>query len=477
MEGLINECDLSCDPVDPRRSLVPGPESVKLVTEDCIEVGNQASVTVTATGNTKKFVQQAFHPSLFLSRPRSSSVGNPANPNNSTNTTQADTIRLSKPTTDANTPCPPEWQRVPTGNNRKRKKIAQSPSPEGVKTSNRFNNLPIDLTEDDAEPKIKKPSKPPPIVLYGVEDVKKLTELLETVAERNQFTYKIVSQSQLRISCSELDVYKKLISLIREKGIIGHTFNRKDQKLYRIVIRNLHHSTPHTAIVESVENTGNKVAGEIINVRHGPDKKPTSTFFVNIEPGPNNTAVKNIKHIYHQTVIIEDPRKRKTIVQCQRCQQYGHSKNFCMRPYRCVKCAKPHKTSDCPKLDRTTPAQCALCEGAHPANYKGCEVYKEILARRMPRRNKPHDKPSEPREKSGPHTVTPGNPKVTLAPPATNKTKDLYSDALKKQPEQIQAQNSLEEILTKQTEKFELILQQMSTLMSLITTLINKLWP
>lgn len=53
-----------------------------------------------------------------------------------------------------------------------------------------------------------------------------------------------------------------------------------------------------------------------------------------------------------------------------------------MRPFRCVKCAQAHKTSDCPKRDRNTPAQCALCQGTHPANYKGCEVYREILARR-----------------------------------------------------------------------------------------------
>ena len=53
-----------------------------------------------------------------------------------------------------------------------------------------------------------------------------------------------------------------------------------------------------------------------------------------------------------------------------------------MRPFHCVKCAQSHKTSDCPKRDRNTPAQCALCHGSHPANYKGCEVYREILARK-----------------------------------------------------------------------------------------------
>lgn len=92
--------------------------------------------------------------------------------------------------------------------------------------------------------------------------------------------------------------------------------------------------------------------------------------------------MKEIKYIYNTVVKIEDPRKRTTVVQCTKCQQYGHTKNNCLRPYRCVKCAEGHKTADCPKKDKSTHAKCALCLGNHPANYKGCEVYKEIASRR-----------------------------------------------------------------------------------------------
>ena len=42
----------------------------------------------------------------------------------------------------------------------------------------------------------------------------------------------------------------------------------------------------------------------------GTEKKPTSTFFINIEPRSNNKAVKHIKHIYQQVKIeiLENPR-------------------------------------------------------------------------------------------------------------------------------------------------------------------------
>ncbi|GBP36879.1 hypothetical protein EVAR_96126_1 [Eumeta japonica] len=98
-------------------------------------------------------------------------------------------------------------------------------------------------------------------------------------------------------------------------------------------------STPqysHDAIIEAIEATNNRVKGEIINARYGPDKKPTSTFLSTLSP-----------------VIKVLSAKRKI------------------------------------ELHRLN----ALCSCDHPANYKGCEIYKEILARRhkttMPRAKQP----------------------------------------------------------------------------------------
>ena len=295
----------------------------------------------------------------------------------SQNQTQMD----SHCSTDHQNVGPPAWQRVPTLRGFKRKKVS-SPSPEKITVTNSFNVLPTDVQEVNSYiSKIN--SKPPPIILYGIEDVNKLTELLENVVNKKDFTFKIINKNQLRVSCNTVETYKKIIKVVRENGLIGHTFNRKDKRPYRIVIRNLHHTTPISVIKETLESTGNIVIGEIINAKYGPDRKPTSTFFATLEQGPSNKAAKNIKYIYYQSVVIEDPRKRNSVVQCQKCQQYGHTKNYCMRPYRCVKCAQSHKTADCPKTDRNTPATCALCLGFHPANYKGCEVYKEILARKF----------------------------------------------------------------------------------------------
>lgn len=432
-------------------------------------VATQATVVQNPTGR-KVLVQQAFHPSLFLSRPKSAPIGSSSAPSTE------DTESRDVPLTPTTAPHPPSWQKVPCSKNKKRK-LSTSPSNGTTKTSNRYDGLPLDLTDDTERP--TKPPKPPPIILYGIEDLKELTNLLETVVNKEQFSYKIVNKTQLRISTGDIDAYKKLISLVRENGLIGHTFNRKDERCVRIVIKNLHPSTPVNIIREDIEATGNIVTGEIINAKYGPNKNPTSTFFVNLISGPCNKVIKDLKYIYHQSVTIEEPRKKKSVVQCQRCQQYGHTKNYCMRPYRCVKCGQSHKTSECQKRDRSTPALCALCNGPHPANYKGCEVYKEILARKQknsfpPIANKLVTKTLTTKEPNAEPSFR--KPRLSYAETAKssqmNTTPHNHTDNTHTSG---QTNTTLEQIIIKQTEKFDIILQQMSTLMSLITKLVDKL--
>jgi hypothetical protein len=76
---------------------------------------------------------------------------------------------------------------------------------------------------------------------------------------------------------------------------------------------------------------------------------------------------------------IEPPSvNKKNIPQCARCQQYGHTRSYCNKPFACVKCGGPHNSKDCSKR-KDTPAKCALCGGNHPANYKDCEHYNNII--------------------------------------------------------------------------------------------------
>jgi len=71
----------------------------------------------------------------------------------------------------------------------------------------------------------------------------------------------------------------------------------------------------------------------------------------------------------------------KRILQCYRCQAFGHTSANCFKTPRCVKCAQSHLTSECAKTP-DTPAKCCNCSGDHPASYTQCPAYLKYQERR-----------------------------------------------------------------------------------------------
>jgi hypothetical protein len=51
---------------------------------------------------------------------------------------------------------------------------------------------------------------------------------------------------------------------------------------------------------------------------------------------------------------------------------------------RCDKCACDHLTNQCHRKGRSSDVRCVLCGGNHPANYKGCTVYKDLQKKTYP---------------------------------------------------------------------------------------------
>jgi hypothetical protein len=83
-------------------------------------------------------------------------------------------------------------------------------------------------------------------------------------------------------------------------------------------------------------------------------------------------------------IIIEPPHQKREIKQCKNCQKYGHTKQYCYRRLRCVKCTGDHHTSQCNRQGKSSNVKCVNCLGIHPANYKGYTIHKEIQKRKFP---------------------------------------------------------------------------------------------
>jgi hypothetical protein len=173
-----------------------------------------------------------------------------------------------------------------------------------------------------------------------------MTKRIRDVAEEEQYYTKSVANNVITMNCVSPDTCRKLVEYFKENNIFYHTYQLKEERAYRIVIKYLHHSTEiedtRQELIELGHNSRN-----IINAQHRITKEPLNLFFVDLEPAENNKDIFNITVLQNKIIQIEPPRlKKNNLVHCMRCQQYGHTKFYCNKPFMCVKCSGTHNSKE-----------------------------------------------------------------------------------------------------------------------------------
>lgn len=413
-------------------------------------------------------------------QPRSSE--NSVIPSTSTNQVQCNSTFL------------PEWQVVRSAKRKRRDSGGivtpqQAPNTSEIKTSNRFEALQSIINNSDNTEKTPQandmnedtaPTKPPPIFIPNVVKVPSFTESLREAIGQNKFTYKMYN-NEVKVNPETIESYRAVIKFLNEKKAMYHTYQLKKERAFRVVLRHVHPSVEAESIQSELEELGHKVRN-IHNIRHRLTKDPTCLFYVDLEPRRNNADIYKITTLMHAQVKFEPPYKKKEIVQCYRCQQYNHSRAYCKRSPRCVKCGEAHLTEMC-KKDKQTKPTCALCGKGHPANYKGCRVYKELIKRTYPTsdRQKNFEEKNTTQEQYKP---------AMEEFPGLNSYSECPSDPLHNTNAQIKNVRSYTQALTNQSvdignvlhesfSRFEKILkqqaEQISSVLNLLTILISKL--
>ncbi|KAL4083691.1 hypothetical protein QTP88_029007 [Uroleucon formosanum] len=228
-----------------------------------------------------------------------------------------------------------------------------------------------------------KTALPPPIFLrlLHVTFTDLCTKLIEIIGVDN-FHCKALAD-RLKIITTNPDSYRTLVRFLREEKAEFHTYQLREDKPTRVVIRNLHPTTPPELIKSELEQRLFEVR-QVSAVLHKVNKNPLPLFFVDLEPTSQSNDIFQLTSLLHTKIKVEEPYKPKTISQCTNCQVYGHTKSYCGYPARCVRCGGHHSSSDCPNT-RDAPPKCALCSGDHPSNYKGCTIYKDLQRRKNPK--------------------------------------------------------------------------------------------
>lgn len=329
--------------------------------------------------------------------------------------------------------------------------------------SNRFDSLEDnDKIEIDV---VEKEPRPPPLVIDQVSRIAPLYAKLDEVAKDN-YTLKVIGTERVRIQPTRKEDYSAIYKALEDNGSQFHTYEVKANRAFRVVLKNLHPSTDLKELKETLKLKGHE-ARNVHNITQRGTKMPLPLFFVDLEPKENNKDIFNIEYIMHQKITFEAPHTKREIPQCSKCQRYGHTKKFCHYQTRCVKCTNFHATADCPRKVRDREVVCVLCAGNHPANYKGCSVYRDLRDKAFPSlRNK------------GDET---GNNTPTRRSSLVNPNKS-YAQAAREEAQQAQFVHNVTQQSSQQSndiselkQMMKELMTQMGTMLNLLTTLVNKI--
>lgn len=125
---------------------------------------------------------------------------------------------------------------------------------------------------------VEKPPRMLLIMISSVHDYKVMTTELDSIA-KDKYTIK-VNGDKIKLIPTEIDNYHSIIKLLKAKNVQHHTYQLKQDKPFRVVIKNLHYILTKKTKTE-LENKG----FEVVNI-HTPiiriTKKPLSMHFVDL---------------------------------------------------------------------------------------------------------------------------------------------------------------------------------------------------
>ena len=391
------------------------------------------------------------------------------------------TFQTGSPELNYNTAVfPPPWQGGNTSllvndhHSKKRKlepirtnvnKSQAKPPASQVTTFNRFSIL--ETTEDTMNTTEKvnnlhtqRISPPPPIFIDDIIDIQSMIRTNEKDISKEDYKLKI-NNNHVKVLPTHPDAYRKLTKLLKTLNAKFHTYQLKQERLFRVVLRNIHHSVDLDELEYELQNLGHEVTN-ISNIKHRISKNPLSLFFIDLKQKGNNKDIYNVNRLMNSIVKFESPLVKKEIVQCKRCQRYGHTQKYCNHNFRCVKCAGNHPTDQSPEI----PAKCIHCQGEHPANYKGRSAYKTLHNIKYPKLRPKEITIQELR----PQKLT--SPSVSYAQATqgnvnNSKTHSVYTENSIPTPQNTDNFTRLEKFIEKQTE-------QINNLLSLLTLFMDK---
>lgn len=174
--------------------------------------------------------------------------------------------------------------------------------------------------------------------------------------------------------------YRQVVKELEKTSKQFYTYQLKSTKGLTIVIKGIEAGVDTNEILKALEEQ-NFEAKSVFNILNK-NRQPQPLYKVELLPDGKKLKKGEVHPVYllryllNRRITVEEPRKRKDPIQCQNCQEFGHTKAYCKLASICVICANVHSTNQCPEnRENATAKKCSNCGGSHTANYRGCPVF------------------------------------------------------------------------------------------------------
>lgn len=161
--------------------------------------------------------------------------------------------------------------------------------------------------------------------------------------------------------------YRKLRQVLESQKIQHYTYELRSEKKLKIVLRGINTDITDDEITEDLAERGYPIT-KITRMR-GRFNQPIPLVLVEI--AREYKSMYGLAECCGLDIKVEPLRTRTDIIQCHKCQLFGHPQKLCHVDFRCMKCGEEHSTHLCPK-PRTTPPKCANCGGEHLSTWMRC---------------------------------------------------------------------------------------------------------
>lgn len=224
--------------------------------------------------------------------------------------------------------------------------------------------------------------KVPPIFIHKIKNHQEIIKDIKNTIKQDFATE--FKHKYLKIQLQTSEDYRDLTNFYNEHKIEYHSFQDYKNKPLSVVLKNVPISLTNDEIKNELLTNNLPVISVTRLISR--DKQPLSTCAVLLTPSEAAKDIFKVEFVCKAKIIVEIRRKPSSIPQCHRCQEFGHTKNYCKANYRCVKCSQNHCPGEC-KMRPSDRPTCANCGGDHPASYRGCPHHKQLMQKRANLRN------------------------------------------------------------------------------------------